>query len=32
MNRHMLGNIELQPLDVVVERQGVRADIVSFEN
>src|SRR5437016_10986353 len=27
MNWHMLGNIELQPLDVVVERYGVRADI-----
>src|SRR5881409_2376826 len=27
MNRHMLGNIELQPLDIVVERYGVRADI-----
>src|ERR1700680_3155973 len=27
MDRHLLGNIELQPLDVVVERHGVRADI-----
>src|SRR5437867_4781878 len=27
MDRHMLGNIKLQPLDVVVERYRVRADI-----
>src|SRR5262249_28066255 len=27
VNRHVLGNIELQPLDIVVERYGVRADI-----
>src|SRR6202047_4824903 len=27
MDRHMLGNIELQPLDVAVERYGARADI-----
>src|SRR5438093_10120897 len=28
VDRHMLGNIELQPLDVVVQRYGVRADIL----
>src|SRR6266849_129385 len=28
MNGHMLGNIELQPLDVVVERYGAQADIL----
>src|SRR5207249_11329460 len=28
MDRHMLGNIELEPLDVVVERYRVRADIL----
>src|SRR5262249_54212000 len=27
MNRHMLGNIELQPLDVVIKRYRVRTDI-----
>src|SRR5207249_10050119 len=27
MNRHVLGNIELQPLDVVVKRYRIRADI-----
>src|SRR5437879_5995121 len=27
MDRHVLGYIELQPLDVVVKRYGVRADI-----
>src|SRR5712692_9655043 len=27
MDWHMLADIELQPLDVVVERYGVRADI-----
>src|SRR5439155_23784732 len=28
MDRHMLRNIQLQPLDIVVERYRVRADIL----